>query len=63
MINVAARRELCEKSVTLDGKPARIAGAFCSFATVASLDGKLRGEWSWDAVRRIVVEKNGAFAL
>jgi hypothetical protein len=43
--------------VTLNGKPAVIMGRLSSFATVASLDGTNRVEYSWDAVERII--KNG----
>lgn len=56
------RRELCEKSVTLEGKPARICGARLHFPRVATLDGKHQGEWSWAAVQR-VCDNGGHFML
>lgn len=57
------RRELCQGRVTLDGQPAVVGGVRNDYATVASLDGKLAGEWSWQAVRRVRTERGGRFTL
>lgn len=48
------RRRLVQAAVTLDGEPAKIGGVKLPFAQVASLVSGRRGEWSWDAARRIV---------
>lgn len=48
------RRELCAADVTLDGRPARIAGSRNDFATVRVRATGLGAEWSWPTVRRVV---------
>lgn len=50
------------KSCTLDGQPAVICGWKNDFATIVTLDNKLRGEWTWAAVNRIM-ERDGSFLL
>ena len=54
------RRKLCQKRVTLDGKPAVIGGARHRFATVATLPHGASYEWAWETVKKIV-EKGGDF--
>lgn len=56
----AWRLALCEKSVTLNGKPARVSGASKPFATVTDTATGLSAEWSWEAVERIV-NRGGRF--
>ena len=60
----AKARDLYEdrKPCTLDGRPATVAGFALQFGIVRSLDGKLNGEWSWDAIVRIM-SKDGKFTL
>jgi hypothetical protein len=43
-----------DRIVKLNGRDARIVGRLNRYATVASLDGKLSGEWSWDSAAEIV---------
>lgn len=53
----SARRELVEaEGVTLDGRPAKVSGVYNDSATVWSLDGTVSVPFSWDAVKRIVVD-------
>ena len=54
------RRELCQKVVRLNGKPARISGWAHDFAMVTDLETGLSAEWSWEAVQR-VVDNGGEF--
>jgi hypothetical protein len=54
------RRELCEAKVTLNGKPATIAGYSLPFAHVTEIDSGLSAEWSWTAVA-LVVSRGGDF--
>lgn len=56
------REELARTEITLDGSRASICGFANDFATIRTLDGKWSGEWSWDAVERIVL-KGGKFFL
>lgn len=48
-------------AVTLDGKPAVIAGYRNDFAGVHTLDGKTRVEFAWPTVWRIVTQREGRF--
>lgn len=50
----AARDELVNTAVTLDGRPASIAGRQLDYAIVATLDGETRHEWAWSTAARIV---------
>lgn len=59
-VKIIDRAALIETRVTLDGKPACIAGRLNPFATVATLDGKARFEFTWETVARIV-DKGGKF--
>lgn len=52
--------ELAGAPVTLDGRPAMIAGRLNRFATVIALDGGARADWTWRAAGRIVAA-GGAF--
>lgn len=69
LLTVHERRSLCERTVngelpcTLDGRPAIIAAYLLPYPVVLSRDGKLRGEWSWDAVARILLTRDGKFEL
>lgn len=60
-MNTETRRDLCNMTVTLDGKPAAIVGIYNDFATVRRLD-VLSAEYAfcWETVARIVA-KDGAF--
>ena len=49
--------ELC----ILNGKPARVVGRSNPFATVASLDGQLEGNWSWESVDSTMNGKKSFF--
>lgn len=51
------------KTVTLDGKPARVIGYKNPFATVETRDGRLDGEWSWAGVKHVIENCGGAFKL
>ena len=53
------RRDLCSEHVTLDGRDAIICGALERFATVSTLDGTRRVEFSWGAVESIVAHGGG----
>jgi hypothetical protein len=55
------RRWLAEQVVTLDGKPARIGGLACDFAEVWAPPDLAGVPFSWEAVRRVVVDGGGAF--
>ena len=44
---------LVGRAVTLDGKPAIIAGRLNPFATIAALDGSAAYEWAWGTATRI----------
>lgn len=54
------RRALCTPLVTLDGKPARVGGAFLRYPKVTTLDLSQTIEFSWGAVKRIM-ENDKAF--
>lgn len=47
---------------TLDGLPAIICGARCDTAMVVADHGRLRGEWAWVTVARVLA-KGGDFRL
>jgi hypothetical protein len=49
------------QGITLDGEPAKIMGAMEDFATVAIFPNGYGFQWSWEAVKRIVEEKDGKF--
>ena len=53
-ISTDERYDLIDARVTLNGKPAKISGARMQYAMVATLDGSMEFEWSWEAVARIV---------
>lgn len=52
--------ELCEATVTLDGRPAKIGGARNEFATVTALPDGPSYEWRW-AAAAFIVARDGAF--
>jgi hypothetical protein len=52
---------LSHGDATLNGRPAQISGIKERFATVRSLDGELSAQFSWQAVERIVCNKDGRF--
>jgi len=54
------RRDLCSIDVTLDGKPARIAGAKLPFAIVREAQSTKSVEFAWETVVRIIAN-GGAF--
>lgn len=56
----AARDELVNTAVSLDGRPASIAGRQLDYAVVATLDGSMRHEWAWSTAARIVA-RGGEF--
>jgi len=56
------REKYAELEVTLDMRPAKIIGFCRSHGTIASLDNALVGQWSWQAIDRIV-EKDKRFRL
>ena len=59
---MSVRHSLISHNVTLDGKPAKISGAMQDFATIFDLDDLARSvEFAWETVRRIVINKRGAF--
>lgn len=60
----AQARDLYEdrKPCTLDGRPATISGFALQFGMVRSLDGKMSGEWNWQAIVTIM-ENGGEFTL
>jgi hypothetical protein len=60
--DIEARRAAVNTPVTLDGRPACVAGIKCDFAGVKSLDGKLQGEWAWSTVFRVIAA-GGNFKL
>ena len=49
------------KIVTLNGKPARIMGRKLTYPHVATLDMTLDVVFSWQAVKRIILNNNGNF--
>lgn len=53
-------KELVGLLCTLRGVPAILAGSKYDYATVITIDGLCRAEYSWDAVRRIMT-KGGNF--
>ena len=59
---LAEKQSLCGKPVSLNGTPAVISGAKGPFAHVRSLTKPYSGEWTWEAVRRIVAD-GGDFRL
>ena len=52
--DLAERQELCQASVTLDGKAARVSGYRLDFARVTALPGGPGYEWAWSTVARVV---------
>lgn len=48
------RQGFCNMKITLDGKPATITCPSYKFAVVVSADGKMKLEWTWEAVERII---------
>lgn len=58
--NLVDRYALCDTPVTLDGKPAKIAGAKRDFATIRTLPDGASYEWAWETVARVVAN-GGAF--
>lgn len=55
------REELVAQEVTLDGRPAVIAGRLNPHATVAQIPGGLTIEVAWPTVERIVADRGGRF--
>ena len=49
------------KMVTLNGKPARIMGRKLTYPHVATLDMTRDVVFSWQAVKRIILNNNGNF--
>ena len=47
--------------VSLNDKPARIVGRKITFPKVCEIDGPLSVEFSWQAVKRIMTQKDGKF--
>jgi hypothetical protein len=47
--------------VTLNDKPARIVGRKMTYPRVCHLDGPLEVKFSWQAVKRIMLQKQGKF--
>lgn len=61
MLTLEEKRKLCSLSVTLDDKPAVIAGARLDFGWVTTLDGRQSVEYSWHAIQHVVTNYKGAF--
>lgn len=53
-------KELVGLMCTLRGVPAILAGSKYDYATIITMDGLYRAEYSWDTVRRIMT-KGGKF--
>ncbi len=49
------------RGVTLNGRPARIAGISLDFPVVSYADGSGSVEYSWQAVRLVVNQRGAAF--
>ena len=49
------------KLVTLNGKPARIVGRKFTHPKIVEIDGMLEVQFSWQAVKRIITQKDGNF--
>ena len=49
------------KIVTLNGKPARIVGRKYTHPMVVEIDGMLEVQFSWQAVKRIITQKDSKF--
>lgn len=58
--NLEKRRALCEATVTLNGKPAKISGAQERYALVSDRETGLGAPWSWPAVE-LIVANGGSF--
>jgi len=61
-MNAEKKSILVAARVTLNGRPAVIAGKSLKFANVCTLCGTLRAEYSWEACERIVLA-GGNFKL
>jgi hypothetical protein len=57
----AEKRELCQQSVTLDGKPAMVTGVQNRFAQVSQFPDGKSVEFAWETVRKVIAENHGAF--
>lgn len=55
------RQELCAADVTLNGRPALVAGWQKPFAKVFDLATGLSAEWAWATVDHIVTNREGRF--
>ena len=47
--------------ITLDGKPATLAGSKGEFMVVAALDGSATFQWSLKAIHSVLMNNSGAF--
>lgn len=61
-VSMDERERLITAHVTLNERPAHVRGRLPAYPSVISLDRELQGEWSWDAVSRIVA-RDGKFKL
>lgn len=56
------RHAIAHARITLDDKPARLAGLGCNYAQVYQIDRPLYfATWSWQAVCHIIANKQGRF--
>jgi len=51
----------CDLEITLDGKPATLAGSEGNFMMVVALDGSANFEWSLKAIYSVLTNNSGAF--
>ena len=49
------------KLVTLNGKPARIVGRKFTHPKIVEIDGSVEVQFSWQAVKRIIIKNGGKF--
>lgn len=47
--------------ITLNGNPAQVSGTVKPFATVTDTTTGLSAQWSWHAVRHVLLSAEGAF--
>lgn len=63
LVELNRRRDLCSETVTLNGEPAKIAGAAKPFATVMTLNpAGAAVQFSWATVDRILA-RDSAFTV
>jgi len=61
IVSNAEKTQWIGKIVSLNGKPAKIAGRKEFYPRVHEIDGPLSVTFSWQAVKRIITNNNGHF--